>query len=186
VPSLRANGYEALGIDPQAPTGADYQRAEFESASLPEQVEAVVASTSLHHVANPADVLDRITNTLTRGGRLVVVEWAWENFDEETASWCFTRLRPEDETGWLHHRRDEWQASGLEWPNYLRDWAQREGLHRGDELVRLLNEGLQCEFLENGPYFFPDLADTTEANEQAAIDAGMIKATRIDWAGSRP
>jgi SAM-dependent methyltransferase len=186
VPSLRANGYDALGVDPQAPAGADYQRAEFECALLPEQVEAVVASTSLHHVANPADVIDRITTTLTRGGRLVVVEWAWEKFDGGTADWCFTRLGPEDETGWLHRRRNEWLESGLQWPNYLRDWAEREGLHRGAELVRLLNERLQCEFLEHSPYFFPDLADTTEADEQAAIDAGVIKATRIDWAGSRP
>jgi hypothetical protein len=38
--------------------GDDGDRAEFESASLPEQVEAVIASTSLHHVANPADVID--------------------------------------------------------------------------------------------------------------------------------
>jgi hypothetical protein len=59
-------------------------------------------------------------------------------------------------------------------------------LHRGDELVRLLDEPLQRESLEKGPYCFPDLADTTAADEQAAIDAGVVKATRIDWAGSRP
>jgi SAM-dependent methyltransferase len=185
VPRLRASGYDAIGIDPQAPANAHYQRAEFESASLPEQVEAVIASTSLHHVADPSHVIDRITTTLTHGGTLVVVEWAWEKFDEETANWCFTRLRPDDEAGWLHHRRDEWLASGLEWPDYLRDWAQRERVHRGAELVRLLDERLRREFLDHGPYLFPDLADTTEAEEQAAIDAGVIKATRIDWAGSR-
>jgi SAM-dependent methyltransferase len=185
VPRLRASGYDAIGIDPQAPAGADYQRVEFEAASLPEQLEAVIASTSLHHVADPSHVIDRITTTLTPGGRLVVVEWAWETFDEQTADWCFTRLGSDDEAGWLHHRRDEWLASDLQWPNYLRDWAERERLHRGAELVALLNERLQREFLENGPYFFPDLADTTEADEQVAIDAGVIQATRIDWAGSR-
>jgi SAM-dependent methyltransferase len=182
---LRASGYDAIGIDPQAPEGTHYQRVEFESASLPEQVETVIASTSLHHVADPGHVIDRITTTLTRGGRLVVVEWAWEKFDERTANWCFTRLGSDDEAGWLHHRRDEWRASGLQWPNYLRDWAARERLNRGAELVRLLDERLQHEFLENGPYFFPDLADTTEADEQAAIEAGVIRATRIDWVGSR-
>lgn len=182
---MRASGYDAIGIDPQAPVGADYQRAEFESASLPEQLEAVIASTSLHHAANPGEVIDRISTTLTRAGRLVVVEWAWETFDEQTADWCFTRLGSDDEAGWLHHRRDEWLASDLQWPNYLRDWAERERLHRGAELVELLNERLRREFLENGPYFFPDLADTTEADEQVAIDAGVIKATRIDWAGVR-
>jgi SAM-dependent methyltransferase len=181
---LRASGYDAIGIDPQAPAGADYQRAEFESAALPEKLDAVIASTSLHHVADPGHVIDRITTTLTPGGRLVVVEWAWETFDEQTADWCFTRLGSDDEAGWLHHRRDEWLASDLQWPNYLRDWAERERLHRGDELVRLLDEYLECEFLEHGPYFFPDLGDTTAADEQAAINAGQIRATRIDWAGA--
>jgi hypothetical protein len=82
---------------------------------------------------------------------------AWSGrgrFDDETAGWCFTRLGPDDEAGWLHH-------------------------------LRLLDERLQRESLENGPYFFPDLADTTAGDELAAIDAGAIKATRIDWAGSR-
>jgi len=184
VPRLRASGYDAIGVDPQAPVGAHYQRAEFESASLPEQLKAVIASTSLHHVADPAHVIDRIITMLTRGGRLVVVEWAWEKFDEKTADWCFTRLGTDDEAGWLHHRRDEWLASGLQWPNYLRDWAERERLHRGDELIRVLDEHLECEFLEHGPYFFPDLADTTAADEQASINAGQIRATRIDWVGA--
>ena len=60
---LRAEGYDALGIDPEAPEGAHYRRIEFERADLPRQVDAVVASTSLHHVANPAQVIDRIRET---------------------------------------------------------------------------------------------------------------------------
>ena len=31
----------------------------------------------------------------------------------------------------------------LKWPNYLRDWAEREGLHPGDVLLRLLDERLE-------------------------------------------
>src|SRR6266566_6284074 len=92
VPMLRANRYDAVGIDPQAPDAAHYQRIEFERAELPRQVDAVVASTSLHHVADPAQVIDRITNTLRSGGALVVVEWGWEKFDQQTAEWCFERL----------------------------------------------------------------------------------------------
>src|SRR5919201_5461220 len=166
VPILRANGYDAIGIAPQAPAAEHYQRTEFERAELPEPLEAIVASTSLHHVSDPAGVIDRIAGALTSGGVLVVVEWASEKFDEQTAQWCFSRLRPDDEGGWLRRLRDEWSASGLEWPKYLRDWAEREGLHRGDELVRLLDERLERKHLEDGPYFFPDLAGTTGADEQ--------------------
>ncbi len=184
VPMLRSDGYDAIGIDPEAPDEAHYQRIQFEHAELPQQVDAVIASTSLHHVTDPAEVIDRISSALTSGGAVLVIEWAWEKFDEETANWCFKRLGPQDEAGWLHHRRDEWLASGREWPSYLRDWAEREGLHPGEALVRLLDERLERALLTHGPYFFPDLAGTTEADEQAAIDAGQIRASRIDYAGT--
>ena len=36
-----------------------------------------------------------------------------------------------------------------------------------------------------GPYFFTDLAGTSEADEQAAIDTGLIQANRIQYAGSK-
>jgi hypothetical protein len=36
-----------------------------------------------------------------------------------------------------------------------------------------------------GPYFFADLAATSEADEQAAIDADLIRANRIQYAGRR-
>ena len=182
---LRADGYDAVGIDPEAPPEAHYQRIEFERAELPEHLDAVVASTSLHHVADAACVIDGIANSLTSRGRLVVVEWAWEKFDRPTADWCFGRLGPDEEAGWLHRRRDEWLASGQDWPTYLTDWAGREGLHRADEIVRLLDERLDRQRLTDGPYFFPDLAGTSVADEQAAIDAGEIRATRIDWVGGR-
>lgn len=185
VPLLRAEGYDAVGIDPQAPDEQHYQRLEFERAELPPRVDAVVASTSLHHVADPADVIDRITSALGGGGAVVVVEWAWDKFDERTAEWCFDRLGRDAEAGWLHRRRDEWLASGHEWPTYLRDWAEREALHSGELLVRLLDERLERRLLTHGPYFFPDLAGTTEDDEQAAIDAGQIQPTRIDFVGRR-
>jgi hypothetical protein len=35
--------------------------------------------------------------------------------------------------------------------------------------------------LRKGPYFFPDLAGTTEEEEHAAIDSGEIRAGRVDY-----
>jgi SAM-dependent methyltransferase len=185
VPMLRADRYDAVGIDPQAPEQPHYQRLEFERAELPSQVDAVVASASLHHVADPTDVIDRITSTLTSGGTVVVLEWAWEKFDEQTAMWCFERLGPDDRGGWLHRRRDDWLASGLGWPSYLSDWAEHDRLHPGEVLVRLLDERFERRLLTHGPYFFSDLVGTTEADEQAAIDAALIQPTRIDYVGTR-
>jgi hypothetical protein len=97
----------------------------------------------------------------------------------------FPAARTDDEPRWLHRRRDEWLASGRTWPSYLRDWTERERLHPSDVLLRLLDERFDRQLLRQRPYFFPDLSDTTVADEQTAIDAALIQPTRIDYVGTR-
>ncbi len=181
VPGLRSSGYDAVGVDPQAPQGAGYHRVEFEQAELPAEADAIVASTSLHHVADPAEVLDRVAATLAPGGTLVVVEWAWEDFDEPTAEWCFSRLGSQE--GWLRRRRGGWLGSGEPWSAYLRAWAREERLHSAKTLLGLLDERFECQELSRGPYLFADLASTSAEDEQGAIDAGEIRAMRVDYVG---
>ena len=183
VPMLRASGYEAVGVDPEAPEGEDFRRVEFERVEEFTQVDAVVASASLHHVADPGRVIDHAANTLVPGGTVVVVEWDWEGFDEPTAAWCFQRLGKETDAAWLHRHRDEWLASGQPWGVYLRSWAQREELHAVGTLLELLDERFNREHLTEGPFFFPDLARASEEDERAAIEAGEIRATRVDYVG---
>ena len=183
VPMLLASGYDPLGIDPEAPEAAHYQRLEFELADLPHPLEAVIASTSLHHVADPAESIDRMVASLRPGGIVVVVEWASERFDEQTAQWCFERVG--EDASWLHELRTEWSASRLDWPRYFRGWVEREGLHSGETLVGLLDDRLDRRLLAYGPYYFPDLADATEADEAAAISAGRIQPNRIEYVGVR-
>jgi SAM-dependent methyltransferase len=184
VPELRSSGYEAVGVDPKAPDEEEYRRSEFEHVDLARGFAAVVASTSLHHVADPVEVIDRIASVLANEGRLVVVEWAWEDFDEPTARWCFSRLGPDEKPGWLHRRRDEWEGSGQEWDAYLRSWAEKERLHAAAPLLRLLDQRFDRRHLERGPYFFPDLSGTSMEDEQAAIDAGEVQPTRIAYVGT--
>ena len=182
VPMLRTSGYDAIGVDPKAPEGVSYRRVEFENTEPFADVDALVASTSLHHVTDPADVLDTVIRALGAGGRIVVIEWDREAFDEPTAEWAFARLG--SEPGWLHRLRDGWSDSGRQWSDYLDAWADQEGIHAGETLVRLLDERFAREHLARGPYLFPDLVGTTEEDERAAIDAGTIRATRIDYVGT--
>ncbi len=181
VPMLLAAGYGAIGIDPHAPAEKSYLRSEFETAELPERVDAVVACTSLHHVADPAFVVDRIGQALAGDGVVVVVEWDWTEFDEATARWCFERLGSDDENGWLRRRRDGWAESGKGWDAYFREWADTAELHSARALVRLLDERFDRTYLAHGPFAFPELAGTSEADEEDAIRRGTIRATRIDY-----
>jgi SAM-dependent methyltransferase len=182
VPRLLADGYGAVGIDPVAPEGDSYRRVEFEHSDPPTAVEGVIACTSLHHVTEPREVLGLVADALAPPGVVVVVEWDWDAFDEATARWCFERLGAEADS-WLHHRRDEWQASGQEWQRYFRGWAEGHGLHSARRLLQDLDQTFERVVCERGPYFFAELVDTTEADELEAISTGEIRPARIDYVG---
>jgi SAM-dependent methyltransferase len=185
VPELHARGHRAVGIDPECPEGPGYRSVEFERCDSPERVAAIVACTSLHHVADLGEVLDRARAMLVPDGMLVVVEWARERFDEATARWCFERLAPTgDGSGWLHEREAEWRTSGQPWDAYCRGWADEEGLHTAEEILGALASGFDTRRLDYGPYFFAELNDVTPDDEQAAIDFGVIQATRIQYVGT--
>jgi SAM-dependent methyltransferase len=189
VPALLDEGYEAVGVDPEAPQGPPYRRVEVERYEPPGPVEGVVASTSLHHVADLGEVLDRLEALLVPGGVVVVLEWAWERFDEATARWCFARLvppAPGQEPSWLHHHQERWAASGQPWDHYVRAWAAEEGLHPGAAIVGELDARFSRQLHAEGPYYFGDLPATSEAEEQAAVDAGQIRAGGIRYVATRP
>jgi len=186
VPRLESAGYQATGVDPEAPQGSAYRQVEFEHYDLPGPVEAIVACTSLHHVADLGAALDLVDAALVPGGVAVIVEWARERFDEATARWCFARLPgPGDDPGWLHHRQAEWRESGQPWDAYLRSWEEAEGLHAGQAILEELDARFDSRLATYGPFFFPELDGISEADEQAAIDAGQIRANRIQYHGRR-
>jgi SAM-dependent methyltransferase len=184
VPELRRAGYEAAGIDPEAPDAPGFHRMEFERYEPPQPVAAVVASNSLHHVGDLDEAARRMCDALRPDGVVVVVEWAWERFDEATARWSFGRLAGDGEGGWLRRRRDDWAASGHPWDAYFPAWAANHGLHKSRDVVRCLDARFIRRVYAEGPYFFPDLGGTGQEDEQAAIDAGQIQATGIRYVGT--
>jgi SAM-dependent methyltransferase len=184
VPMMEAAGYQATGVDPEAPPGPSYRQVLFEDYAVPGPLDAIVACTSLHHVANLSAVLNLVAQALVPGGRAVIVEWARERFDEATARWCFARLpAPDADPGWLHRRQAEWRESGRCWEACLQSWAHAEGLHTGQDILDQLDALFDCQVVAYGPYFFADLAGTSDADEQAAIDTGLIQPNRVQYAG---
>jgi SAM-dependent methyltransferase len=186
--ALHDAGYDAVGVDPQAPDGPAYHQIPFEEYHADRPMDAVLASLSLHHVTDPGEVLDQVRDLLMPGGTLVIIEWAWEHFDEATAQWCFRRLPriDADGDGWLHRRQAGWAQSGLPWDRFCHNWAQEHGLHTAGALRPELDTRFTMTHASWGPYYFPELAHTDEAAEQAAIDAGQIRACCLRYVGRRP
>jgi SAM-dependent methyltransferase len=184
VPRLRSAGYDARGVDPEAPADDGYHRQEFEQFAPPWPVDAIAASTSLHHTADLARALDQIASTLRPAGVLVVIEWDWERFDRDTARWCFARLNAEGEDGWLRQLRERWPASGQPWSTFISSWAREEHLHTGESIVAELGLRFAAEHLSFGPYFYADLDGVSAEAERAAIAAGELRATGIHFVGT--
>jgi len=182
VPDLGGAGYDAVGVDPEAPTGPSFRRLEFERYDSGSPVDAIIACTSMHHLGDLDRAVGDIAEALRPAGVLVVVEWAHELFDEATARWCFDRLADEGHT-YLHHHRDAWAESGVSWSTYFSRWARDEhGLHTWTEIDRALATRFTATRVEPRPYFFPTL-DTSEADEAAAIQSGAIRAGAVHYVG---
>jgi len=184
VPRLRAAGYDATGVDPKAPDGPEYDQSEFEDAQIAQPLDALVASASMHHVADLDLVLDRIRSLLRTAGSVVVIEWAHERFDEPTARWCFYRLQAAgDHSSWLHVHRDAWLQSGLTWDAYFQAWLREEPLHPGRVIVSGLEARFETQDVSEVPHLFADLDGISRADEQDAIDSGLIRANGIHYVG---
>jgi hypothetical protein len=64
-------------------------------------------------------------------------------------------------------------------------WLERHGLHSAGHMRRALDARLVTTHESSGPYYFPDLLNADATAEQAAIDAGAIKAGCLRYAGRR-
>jgi hypothetical protein len=124
----------------------------------------------------------RIAQALQPDGVLIVLEWAWELFDEDSARWCFERLT-DDDTGWVRGCRDDWLASGQPWASYLDGRTRAERFHSGQDMVDALTRSFATQELEYGPYFFADLRAVSAEDEQAAIADGAVRANGITYVG---
>jgi SAM-dependent methyltransferase len=86
VERLAAGGFDALGVDPQAPPRPRLLQKRVEEVGPIGPFDVVCAVMTLHHVQLDP-VLAAIVRLLRPGGRLLAYEFAWEAYDQRAASW---------------------------------------------------------------------------------------------------
>jgi SAM-dependent methyltransferase len=187
-------GHSVTAIDPRAPEGPIFQLARIEEFSDPRPFDYVVAILSLHHVEDLGRALDKIANLLHAGGALVVVELAWERFDGATAEWALERLPAAASSlgkpSWLQRRCWGWACGGQGGARapveaHFAGWAREEGFHSSRQMLDEFGRRFIERHFAWVPYLYPDLdADTSEADESAAIEAEAINATGFRYVGT--
>ncbi|MGH2750745.1 MAG: class I SAM-dependent methyltransferase [Actinomycetota bacterium] len=189
--AILEGGHEARGIDPGAPEGDHFEQVTLEKFTTPEPYDVVVAVLSLHHIGDVPAALEKIRSLLNVGGRILVVEFAWENLDDATLRWSLERL-PSDldgEENWLQRRCHDWRAKlqqggDITAQDHIREWARGERLHPSKEILGSLREGFHQTFFQWTPYLYPNLGDVTAEEEQAAIDGGEIQPAGFRFVGN--
>jgi SAM-dependent methyltransferase len=192
--ALARAGHCVIAIDPRAPEGPIFQSVGIEEFSDAEPFDHVVASLSLHHVEDLGRALEKVVDSLRPGGTLVVVEFAWDRIDEATAEWTLGRLpvtSPSGKPSWLE-RCCRGRASGGEGEGHDHEdhtgvhfagWAE-QGFHDSGQMRAELDRHFVEHHFEWVPYFYADLDEaTSEADEHAAIDAGVINTTGFRYVG---
>jgi ubiquinone/menaquinone biosynthesis C-methylase UbiE len=196
--TLDRAGYSVTAIDPRAPEGPIFRRVGIEEFSEPGPFDHVVAILSLHHVEDIGGALDKIVSLLRAGGTLIVVEFARDRIDGATAWWALARLpdasasedgswserccrgkAPDggDDVGHLHAEAHVARA-------HVARWAGEVRLHSSGRMLEEIGRRFDQRSFSWWPYLYPDLDDTSEAEEVAAIEAGEINATSFCYVGA--
>ena len=171
VERLAARGYDALGVDPQAPEGERFLRAEFQT--IDGEWDAVVAGNVLHHVNPLAESLDKLA---ALAPLLVVDEFASNLISGAAQDWYEAQHRMLRAAGAEPHG-----------PPSLDEWRVRHpGLHSDELLLRELRARYDEVAYERVPFFSRWLGGpSSEGLEQSLIDAGAFPAIGYRWAGLR-
>jgi SAM-dependent methyltransferase len=175
--TLDGRGYAVTAIDPEAPEGDPFQAVSLEQFVDPGPFDAVVASRSLHHIADLPSALDKIACLLQRGGRLIVHEHAWDRLDEPTARWYLERRAAAD------------PAAAGSVAECLAKWQRDHGgLHGYATLREEFDRRFKQRYFAWTPYLYGELGgaeEVEEEEERALIDAGAIQATGFYYVGER-
>ncbi len=170
VAELAAGGYDVLGVDPDAPEGVRFLRAEFQQVDG--TWDAVVAGRVLHHVHPLGEGLDKLASLAPL---LIVDEFAWDRIEPPAQDWYESQ-----------HRMLRAAGADPYGPRDLDEWRTRHhDLHPHTTLLAALRARYDERTLEWGPYFYRWLGGpSSEALERTLIGAGAIPAIGYRWAGA--
>jgi SAM-dependent methyltransferase len=165
-------GNRVVAIDPAAPEGAIFRAVSLEEFADPVRFDAIVASRALHHIHDLAGALSKLQRLLVPGGRLIVVEHAFDRLDERTAGWYLENRRAKDP-----HAPLSLQACLAEWE------ADHAGLHGYTAMRRELGLRFTERWFAWTPSLYLELGQALEQEERRLIEAGSIQATGFQYVG---
>jgi SAM-dependent methyltransferase len=173
--ALAQREFDVTAIDPDAPDGPIFRNVSLEAFSERGNFDAIVANRSLHHIEDLEGGLDKIGDLLQSGGLLILNEFAWDQMDDDTASWY--RVHVDQPT----HKDESLLAE-----NFPDAWiAEHQGLHTSTAMRTALDMKFELESFEWLPYLAEHYLgrDDLIAQERNLIEAQKIKPIGFRYVG---
>jgi SAM-dependent methyltransferase len=178
--ALNRAGYDVVAVDPRAPDGRIFRRCRIEDLDEAPRFDVAVAGLALHHVGSLAVVLNKVSSLLRARGRIIVYEFAWDQFDGKTAEWFWMRRAALSPRMRRHFGGRSPAVSLNKWQRTFRD------LHTYRQMRRGLDRRFTAGFFAWTPYLheYPG-GICTEPYERRLIEAGAIRPLGFRYIGRR-
>jgi 2-polyprenyl-3-methyl-5-hydroxy-6-metoxy-1,4-benzoquinol methylase len=158
---LLKDGYEMVAIDSDCDSIAAAQSRGVDAriATWPDfndgKFDAVLFTRSLHHIHPLDESVACAAKSLTKGGRIIVEDFAYESVDDKTLRWFRTAIRSLKATGQLI-AGDEFLEKILARTETLNAWQQchEHDLHTAAEIGAQLERNFDRVIKEDSPYYF--------------------------------
>jgi SAM-dependent methyltransferase len=167
VDRLIERGFDAIGVDPRAPSHPRLIQERIEQADGLGVFDAITAVMTLHH-AELDVVVPALTRILRPEGRLFVYEFGWSEYDERAAEWLMGHDPSNDD-------------------NSVAGWrSEHADFHTLSTIERALSARFEPTVEVRRPYLARMLArPDLEAEEHALIDAQLLPAIGLWYIAGR-
>ncbi len=139
----------------------EYQISDFAAwNSADRKFDLIIFNRSLHHIPQPTKVLEKSQSLLRPKGRIICVEYAYDQFDRRSAAWFYHIRRILEQADWfksdtkvsdnlevsVDQVKEEWQAPG-----------RKDHLNRFKEMYGPLKSLFDEQHFSWEPYIFWDV-----------------------------
>jgi len=170
---LSKEGYAVVAIDSDRDSVSAAQRLGVDAriAMWPDfnggQFDAVLFTRSLHHIHRLDESVGRAAESLAKGGRMIVEDFAYDSVDEKTLRWFRSAIRLVEAAGLLIVG-DEFLEKVLSKTETLNAWRQNHEheLHTAADIGAQLEKIFRRVIKENAPYYFRYIAGAMAPSEK--------------------
>jgi len=155
--------YQTMNTDPyKSGRGKlEYQVSDFAVWNNTEgKFDLVIFNRALHHIPQPARALEKARSLLGPKGRIICVEYAYNQFDSRSAAWFYHIRRVLEQAGWF--KSDANLSENLEFSaeQIKEEWhahGRKENLNRFEDMYSPLKSLFEETHFSWEPYIFWDI-----------------------------